>query len=197
MKNVSFILIFSFPSLRFPCGKWLGRDIEDGSTERLLVAVPYERSGFLESRTSSDASGMTGTNSPAHTVSSAGSRTRSPSATRAESSSTSLTSSLTNLAGNLNLNLKGGRRTKCTEPEMQALLGEAVNNLVKHYLEPSGERGNVAVLLCGESGLVPCLEIVLHHGFRSSRIFVRNLFLWDYLCTFFIISFLFHFIFTF
>ena len=25
---------------RFPCGRWLGRDVEDGSTERLLVAAP-------------------------------------------------------------------------------------------------------------------------------------------------------------
>lgn len=119
--------------------------------------------------------------SPAHNSNgSVGSRTRSPSATRSESS---LTSSLTNLAGNLNINLKGaGTRRKFTETEMQCLLGEAVNNLIKYYLEPTGERGNVTALLCGESGLVPCLELVLHHGFRSSRIFSKNLFLWDYLC---------------
>lgn len=118
--------------------------------------------------------------SPAHNSNGpVGSRTRSPSATRTESS---LTSSLTNLAGNLNINLKGaGTRRKFTENEMQCLLGEAVNNLIKYYLEPTGERGNVTALLCGESGLVPCLELVLHHGFRSSRIFSRNLFLWDYL----------------
>lgn len=118
--------------------------------------------------------------SPAHNSNvPIGSRTRSPSATRTESS---LTSSLTNLAGNLNINLKGpGTRRKFTETEMQCLLGEAVNNLIKYYLEPTGERGNVTALLCGESGLVPCLELVLHHGFRSSRIFSRNLFLWDYL----------------
>lgn len=121
-----------------------------------------------------------GNGSPAHnTGGPVGSRTRSPSATRAESS---LTSSLTNLAGNLNINLKGaGTRRKFTESEMQCLLGEAVNNLIKYYLEPTGERGNVTALLCGESGLVPCLELVLHHGFRSSRYFTRNLYLWDYL----------------
>ena len=62
------------------------------------------------------------------------------------------------------------------------MLGEAVNNLIKYYLEPVGDnRGNLTVLLCGETGLVSCLEMVLHHGFRSSRIFSRNLFLWDYL----------------
>ena len=114
--------------------------------------------------------------SPAHGPT--GLRTRSPSATRENS----LTNSLTNLAGNLNLNLKGGTRRKASETEIQCLLGEAVNNIIKFYLEPFGERGNITALLCGEFGLVPCLELVLHHGFRSSRIFSRNLFLWDYLC---------------
>lgn len=170
-----------FPVFRFPCSRWLGKDIEDGSTERLLVAVPYDSSNGGDASSSDLAS--FNNSSPAHGLSgSSGSRTRSPSTTRGENS---LTNSLTNLAGNLNLNLKGsGSRRKVTESEMQYLLGEAVNNLVKYYLEPSGERGNLTALLCGETGLVPCLELVLHHGFRSSRIFSRNIFLWDYLRTF-------------
>ena len=169
-----------FFKIRFPCGRWLGKDIEDGSTERLLVAAPYDCSTMSGSDLGSIDPSSHGNGSPAHnTGGPVGSRTRSPSAVRAESSPTS---SLTNLAGNLNINLKGaGTRRKFTETEMQCLLGEAVNNLIKYYLEPTGERGNVTSLLCGESGLVPCLELVLHHGFRSSRIFSRNLFLWDYL----------------
>lgn len=168
-----------FP-IRFPCGRWLGKDIEDGSTERLLVAAPYDYSAMSGSELGTIDNSSLGNSSPAHNSSGpVGSRTRSPSATRPENS---LTSSLTNLAGNLNINLKGaGTRRKFTETEMQCLLGEAVNNLIKYYLEPTGERGNVTALLCGESGLVPCLELVLHHGFRSSRIFSKNLFLWDYL----------------
>ncbi|XP_046464167.1 DENN domain-containing protein 5B-like isoform X1 [Daphnia pulex] len=167
-------------AFKFPCGLWLGKDIEDGSTERLLVAAPYDCSTMCGSDLGSIDPSSHGNGSPAHnTAGPVGSRTRSPSATRAESS---LTSSLTNLAGNLNINLKGaGTRRKFTESEMQCLLGEAVNNLIKYYLEPTGERGNVTALLCGESGLVPCLELVLHHGFRSSRYFTRNLYLWDYL----------------
>ncbi|XP_032781013.1 DENN domain-containing protein 5B isoform X2 [Daphnia magna] len=165
---------------KFPCGRWLGKDIEDGSTERLLVATQYDCSTMSGSDLGSMDPSTHVNGSPAHNSNvPIGSRTRSPSATRTESS---LTSSLTNLAGNLNINLKGpGTRRKFTETEMQCLLGEAVNNLIKYYLEPTGERGNVTALLCGESGLVPCLELVLHHGFRSSRIFSRNLFLWDYL----------------
>lgn len=27
---------------RFPCGRWLGRDVDDGSTERLLVGEYFE-----------------------------------------------------------------------------------------------------------------------------------------------------------
>lgn len=150
------------------------------------MAVPCDQTGFLDS-TFSDVSSTHLNSSPAHTGASVGSRTRSPSANRADSSN-SLTSSLTNLAGNLNLNLKSGGRRKASESEIQCLVGEAVNNLIKYYLEPAGERGtNVTALLCGESGLVPCLELVLHHGFRSSRIFTRNIFLWEYFCKFILI----------
>lgn len=39
----------------------------------------------------------------------------------------------------------------------------------------------MTLLLCGQSGLVPCLELALLHGFRSSRLFSKNLYLWDYL----------------
>ena len=160
---------------RFPCSRWLGKDVEDGSSERLLVAIPHDTSHCGADGLPNHVLDCSSHNhnSPAH-----GSRTRSPSASR----ESSLASSLTNLAGNLNLNLKGGTRRKASESEIQCLLGEAVNNIIKFYLEPSGERGSVTPLLCGETGLVPCLELVLHHGFRSSRIFSRNLFLWDFLC---------------
>lgn len=143
------------------------------------MAIPCEQNGLPDPCASDNSGHVNG--SPVHTAAHVGSRTRSPSATRSDSSS-SLTSSLTNLAGNLNINLKGGGRRKASESEIQCLLGEAVNNLIKYYLEPTGERGsNVTALLCGESGLVSCLELVFHYGFRSSRIFSRNLFLWDYL----------------
>lgn len=42
------------------------------------------------------------------------------------------------------------------------------------------QRGNVTVLLCGEGGLVPALEKFLLHGIKSSRLFQRNVFVWDF-----------------
>lgn len=36
-------------------------------------------------------------------------------------------------------------------------------------------------MLCGESGLVAALEQVFHHGFKSARIFHKNVFIWDFI----------------
>lgn len=47
-------------------------------------------------------------------------------------------------------------------------------------LTVSPQRGNVTVLLCGEGGLVPALEKFLLHGIKSSRLFQRNVFVWDF-----------------
>lgn len=35
-------------------------------------------------------------------------------------------------------------------------------------------------LWCGEHGLVPALHLVFTYGFRSSRIFQRKMYVWDY-----------------
>lgn len=32
-----------FSSFRFPCGRWLGKGVDDGSTERLLVGEMVPR----------------------------------------------------------------------------------------------------------------------------------------------------------
>lgn len=44
--------IFIFLCFRFPCGRWLGKGVDDGSTERLLVGemVPrdYDADGNFE-----------------------------------------------------------------------------------------------------------------------------------------------------
>lgn len=44
----------------------------------------------------------------------------------------------------------------------------------------SSQRGNLTVLLCGEGGLVASLEKFLLHGFKSNRLFQRNVFVWDF-----------------
>ena len=43
------------------------------------------------------------------------------------------------------------------------------------------QRGNLTFLLCGEKGLVQCMEQVFQYGFRSSRLFRNKIFIWDYL----------------
>lgn len=53
----------------------------------------------------------------------------------------------------------------------------------KLYLEasPFPQRGSLTILLCGENGLVAALEQVFHHGFKSARIFHKNVFIWDFI----------------
>lgn len=61
-----------------------------------------------------------------------------------------------------------------------------MNNIVKlHYRRRSQphtrDNSSLTVLLCGEMGLVTCLEQAFLIGFKSSRLFGKNLYLWDYL----------------
>lgn len=42
------------------------------------------------------------------------------------------------------------------------------------------QRGSLTVLLCGESSLVAALEQFFHHGFKSSRLFQKTVFVWDF-----------------
>ncbi|KAH7940330.1 hypothetical protein HPB52_023044 [Rhipicephalus sanguineus] len=66
-----------------------------------------------------------------------------------------------------------------TIPEIQQLLGDAVNNIVKYFYKSERERGNLTILLCGELGLVYCLEQVFLYGFKDTRFF-RHVYLWEY-----------------
>ncbi|XP_044737255.1 DENN domain-containing protein 5B isoform X2 [Chrysoperla carnea] len=123
---------------KFPCGRWLGRGIDDGSTERLLVASLVPR------HVDSDELVQSCKTPP---------RCRSPSVTRPE----------------------------LRPSEIQHLIGDCVNRIVKwHYRKRSDKNSSLTALLCGEGGLVHCLEQAFLCGFRSSRLFGRNLYLWDY-----------------
>uniref|UniRef100_A0A673ZKW5 DENN/MADD domain containing 5B n=1 Tax=Salmo trutta TaxID=8032 RepID=A0A673ZKW5_SALTR len=118
---------------RFPCGRWLGKGVGDGSLERVLI-------GQLVSPRGEEESGRwTGTppeqSSPPQRLSSV---------------------------------------------QVQEEMREAVNNLVKHFHKAEQERGNLTALLCGEEGLVRSLEQFLLHGFKSSRLFQRSVFIWDF-----------------
>ncbi|XP_065537945.1 DENN domain-containing protein 5B isoform X3 [Lathamus discolor] len=133
---------------KFPCGRWLGKGVDDGSLERILI-------GELVSSTSDEELGKQCRTPP---------QQKSPTTAR-RLSITSLT----------------GRNTKPNAGQIQEGIGEAVNNIVKHFHKPEKERGSLTILLCGENGLVAALEQVFHHGFKSARIFHKNVFIWDFI----------------
>nr|XP_060632765.1 DENN domain-containing protein 5B isoform X2 [Anolis sagrei ordinatus] len=133
---------------KFPCGRWLGKGVDDGSLERILI-------GELIATSSDDDLGKQCRTPP---------QQKSPTSVR-RLSITSLT----------------GKNTKPNAGQIQEGIGEAVNNIVKHFHKPEKERGSFTVLLCGENGLVVALEQVFHHGFKSARIFHKNVFIWDFI----------------
>nr|XP_028685226.1 DENN domain-containing protein 5B isoform X9 [Macaca mulatta] len=133
---------------RFPCGRWLGKGIDDGSLERILI-------GELMTSASDDDLVKQCRTPP---------QQKSPTTAR-RLSITSLT----------------GKNNKPNAGQIQEGIGEAVNNIVKHFHKPEKERGSLTVLLCGENGLVAALEQVFHHGFKSARIFHKNVFIWDFI----------------
>uniref|UniRef100_A0AAQ6A9W3 UDENN domain-containing protein n=1 Tax=Amphiprion ocellaris TaxID=80972 RepID=A0AAQ6A9W3_AMPOC len=132
---------------RFPCGRWLGKGVDDGSLERVLI-------GELVLPSGEEDSGRGCCTPPLQ---------RSPSQTRRIS--------ITSLSG---------RGSKPTSAQIQEAIGEAVNNIVKHFHKPEKERGSLTVLLCGENSLVAALEQFFHHGFKSARLFQKTVFVWDF-----------------
>ncbi|XP_025162444.1 DENN domain-containing protein 5B isoform X3 [Harpegnathos saltator] len=123
---------------KFPCGRWLGRGIDDGSTERLLVGALVPRSIDSEELVESCSTPP---------------RCRSPSIPR---------------------------RPILSQVELQHMLGEAVNSIVKYHYRRECQDGSLTALLCGEGGLVPSLEQIFLFGFKNQRIFGRNFYVWDY-----------------
>uniref|UniRef100_A0A668A7C5 DENN/MADD domain containing 5B n=1 Tax=Myripristis murdjan TaxID=586833 RepID=A0A668A7C5_9TELE len=122
---------------KFPCGRWLGKGVDDGSLERVLIGELVVPSGEEDS----------------------GRGCRTPPLQRSPSQT---------------------RRIKPTSAQIQEAIGEAVNNIIKHFHKPEKERGSLTILLCGESGLVGALEQFFHHGFKSARLFQKTVFVWDF-----------------
>ncbi|XP_062300122.1 DENN domain-containing protein 5B-like isoform X3 [Scomber scombrus] len=132
---------------RFPCGRWLGKGVDDGSLERILIGELVLPSGDEDSGR--------------------GCRTPPPQNSPSQTRRISITS-------------LSGRGYKPTSAQIQEAIGEAVNNIVKHFHKPEKERGSLTVLLCGESSLVSSLEQFFHHGFKSARLFQKTVFVWDF-----------------
>lgn len=62
--------------------------------------------------------------------------------------------------------------------------GDCINRIVKYFYRAQtkdGPNNSLTVLLCGETGLVTCLENVFLFGFKSVRLFGRNLYVWDFI----------------
>ncbi|XP_029139906.1 DENN domain-containing protein 5B isoform X1 [Protobothrops mucrosquamatus] len=133
---------------KFPCGRWLGKGVDDGSLERILIGE------LLRSSSEEDL----------------GKQCRTPPQQKSPT-----------VARRLSMTSLTGKNTKPNAGQIQEGIGEAVNNIVKHFHKPEKERGSLTVLLCGESGLVMALEQVFHHGFKSARIFHKNVFIWDFI----------------
>ncbi|XP_078663874.1 DENN domain-containing protein 5A-like isoform X12 [Branchiostoma floridae x Branchiostoma belcheri] len=128
---------------KFQCGRWLGKGVDDGSLERLLVGEllrkPVDTEELLKKCRTPP-----------------GSRSRSP----------------------VGIDLP---KIRLALPQIQEMVGDAVNNIVKHFYKPEKERGSLTLLLCGENGLVESLEQVFLYGFKSSRLFRNKFFVWDFI----------------
>ncbi|XP_028409168.1 DENN domain-containing protein 5B-like isoform X2 [Dendronephthya gigantea] len=128
---------------RFPCGRWLAKSNDDGSTERLLVAELQQKQN-----NNNEECGGSNSNSP---------QRRSPVVARKTPERNSI-------------------------PVVQENVANAVNNIVKYFCrQEPGERGYLTYLLCGENGLCDSLDQVFQCGFKSSRLFQKNFFIWDFI----------------
>ncbi|XP_078663872.1 DENN domain-containing protein 5A-like isoform X10 [Branchiostoma floridae x Branchiostoma belcheri] len=143
---------------KFQCGRWLGKGVDDGSLERLLVGellrkpvdTEVVRTSWVHQLPSPIEELLKKCRTPP------GSRSRSP----------------------VGIDLP---KIRLALPQIQEMVGDAVNNIVKHFYKPEKERGSLTLLLCGENGLVESLEQVFLYGFKSSRLFRNKFFVWDFI----------------
>ncbi|TKS91010.1 DENN domain-containing protein 5B [Collichthys lucidus] len=142
---------------RFPCGRWLGKGVDDGSLERVLIGELVVPSGEEDP----------------------GKNCRTPPLQRSPSQTRRI--SITSLSGRgCNVDADVFLISEPTSGQIQDAIGEAVNNILKHFSKPEKERGSLTVLLCGENSLVAALEQFFYHGFKSARLFQKTVFVWDF-----------------
>ncbi|KHJ79062.1 hypothetical protein OESDEN_21301 [Oesophagostomum dentatum] len=161
---------------RFPCGRWFGQGVEDSrwfgngcdvSLERLLVAEPVCEND------NGDSGFGTVPNSPARGArrGRVSSRSQTPQRERSPSQGRGMDST-------------PNRKTRITE--IQQILGESVNALVKYFYSEKHSKSELAHLLCGEYGLVNAIEQVSYHqlafqfGRHGSVWLFRQPSPWDY-----------------
>lgn len=73
-------------------------------------------------------------------------------------------------------------RPELKASDIQHMLSDCVNAIVKWHYRPHRDRdiGSLTNLLCGENGLVKCMEMAFLYGFKSQRLFGRNFYIWDF-----------------
>uniref|UniRef100_A0A7E4UX22 UDENN domain-containing protein n=1 Tax=Panagrellus redivivus TaxID=6233 RepID=A0A7E4UX22_PANRE len=197
-------------SFRFNCGRKFGRDVDDGATERLLVAEMLPRES-----PNAEPSNLTPVHSSSGGGSSLGMSIFGGFISRPESpaSGVSMNTGMTGIAsqkaqavlaystqslarrrrspsvtrGNERSSGPSSRNGRSSELHHQ--LGVAVNALMKHFLtDPtyavgqSGGAASLTPLLCGENGLVSVLERVFMAGRREGiYAFFQKQYPWDYI----------------
>ncbi|CAF1388450.1 unnamed protein product [Adineta ricciae] len=160
---------------RFPCGRWLGKGVDDDSLERLLFV---DAPGSFEMNENDNNNSVSDSASPSQLMTtsligggsqaslSAIGRSRSPSLRRANDQK---------------------NQSNHQADDIYELLGRSINQLVKYFDEPEKKRGLITPILCGEDGLVNALEKTLSFGLKKSSGNVpffgggRKRYVWDFL----------------
>lgn len=155
-------------SWKFPCNRWLGKGIDDGAAERLLIAQLIRP----VSDPMDDACGTLLTEKPPLNI---------VNKLPPSSPSSSMTESFTNASVS---------EEKKDPNEIQSSLSDSVNKIVKWFyrhqrrlmnnIDSCHDMSALTNLLCGDGGFVECLMAAFVLGFRSQRLFGRNFCLWDF-----------------
>ncbi|CAF1558207.1 unnamed protein product, partial [Rotaria sp. Silwood1] len=157
---------------RFPCGRWLGKGIDDDSLERLL----FIDSTYSCEMNDNNTNGLFDSGSPFQLM----------------------TTSF--ISGGSQVNLSASVRSR--SPSLRRVNDQnfvfswltekfycrrSINQLVKYFDEPEKKKGLITPILCGEDGLVNALEKTLSCGLKKSTGNVpffgggRKRYVWDFL----------------
>ncbi|CAP30398.2 Protein CBG11204 [Caenorhabditis briggsae] len=151
---------------KFPCSKKFGEDRwfgngEDITLERMLVAEPFIEYDGNDNGIPDEPC------SPARTRRMS-SRSQTPQRERSPS--------------NGRLTESGSRSRKTKVSEVEHILVEAVNALVKYFCSERKVKSELAHLLCGQNGLVLAIEQAFQLGRQESLLkYFRNTCPWDYI----------------
>ncbi|CAF2692331.1 unnamed protein product [Rotaria sp. Silwood2] len=172
---------------RFPCGRWLGKGVDDDSLERLL---------FIDSTSScemndNNTNGLFDSGSPSQLMTtsfiSGGSQANLSASVRSRSPSLRRVNDQNFVFSWLTENFYRQNQSNQQADDIYELLGRSINQLVKYFDEPEKKRGLITPILCGEDGLVNALEKTLSYGLKKSTVNVpffgggRKRYVWDFL----------------